>query len=149
MSRMLTRLPDIPEHPLATAWWLVDDPDSHPVWNQYLAAVVSLAEAAGVPPPIRYFPTATHEFTLFALDPRQPVTEEEIPACVQSGYLIPRALHPMNLGYQFSADSDQAAVDRVHHLLNEAPSLDSDWRRWWNDRFEDGQTLVRDVRTGH
>lgn len=50
--------------------WLMTAPGWHPVWSQFYLIVVRLRDdVPGLPPPVRRFPSATHELMVFALRP--------------------------------------------------------------------------------
>lgn len=125
-----------------SAAWIIDAPWAHPVWSQYLLALYDLttpAPEAGTV--VFYMPGATHEFVLHALDPEQLIPKD---APIQgSGY---RPLIPPNYGYQFKADSDEAALARVQELVDgivaQKLSPDTDFRSLWNKLLADAYPLV-------
>lgn len=50
--------------------WLITSSVYHPLWNQYLLAVVGLGEVPGFPPAKLKFPGASHELIVHAIDPK-------------------------------------------------------------------------------
>jgi hypothetical protein len=80
--------PDVPEaaESVPEASWLLTAPHAHPVWSQYVLVVVRLRDnVPGFSPPVREFPSATHELDLFALRP-------DIAPGHHEGSLLPSAL---------------------------------------------------------
>lgn len=124
--------------------WLIDSPQDHPLWSQYLAFVVHLrGEKEGVPPVI-HLEGATHEWHCYALHPGEPHEPRRVHTSDQHPkHLWGQCLHPPNMAYQFRAEDDAAALERVELALEQAPSLDTDYRPWWNQAFADGHGLVR------
>ncbi|NUS86000.1 MAG: hypothetical protein HOY75_25575 [Streptomyces sp.] len=67
-------------HPAGLDSWILTGPRWHPVWYQYNLGVVSLADHPGLPPANRRYPDATHELTVFALNPEQgPLDARHLP----------------------------------------------------------------------
>lgn len=120
------------------ATWIVSNP-IHPVWSQYAGALYDLTTDTGAAP-IKYRDDVTHEFLLFALDPRKPFREGLALSDVG-------LLHPANMGYQFLAESDDAAFDRIDPLMvavaERRLSPDTDQRYQWDALFRDGRTLLK------
>ncbi|MEH0547309.1 hypothetical protein QA802_30750 [Streptomyces sp. B21-105] len=56
-------------HPAGLDTWIITGPRWHPVWYQYALSVVTLADHPELPPANRRHPDATHELTVFALNP--------------------------------------------------------------------------------
>src|ERR1700693_3088072 len=50
--------------------WLVEAPFVHPAWDYHSASLVHLRDILGGEPLIINRPGATHEFVMYALDPR-------------------------------------------------------------------------------
>ncbi len=118
-------------------------PWAHPVWSEYFLTVVDLTtplEGAGAA--FLKDPKATHEFLLFAVNPKSPVDFDE-PADLEK---LPPNLIPANHGYQFTARSNDAAWARVNALVDDCMarmlSPDTDWRSAWDARMADGWTLL-------
>lgn len=126
-----------PSHPATVAMWLIDDVRSHPIWRQYGATLVHLRPEPGLEEAFKALPAFTHEFLCFALNPDTVATAEST-----AGEVAAARLWPPNMGYQFEAENDAAAMRRVEEALQQAPSLDTDWRSWWNARFQDGYPMV-------
>ncbi len=121
------------------AQWVLTVPWAHPVWHQYWIGLYDLTtKHADGSDPIIARPGMTHEMMVWAIDPGKPVTTWETR---QDGCL----LQPANHGYQFKAEDDDAAVQRIALLVRaiEERSLspDTDWRGVWNELFLDGVSL--------
>lgn len=127
------------------ALWIVTAPWAHPLWSQYAFSLVDLTTPVPGQPPVIHLPGATHEFLLFAINPDMPVDKW---SDRQPGWL----LSPINCGYQFIAESHEAALARIQGyvdlVLAGKLSPDTDFRSMWNSLFEDGHSLVRNVFTG-
>lgn len=78
--------------------WLITSPGWHPAWSQYLLAVVKLDDLDGWPVPHRHFAGATHEMTVFAVDPAVSLTVDELGPGGN-----PSMLAPVNHVVQFEA----------------------------------------------
>lgn len=61
-----------PETALARDRWMLRMPGPSAAWDRYVIMPCSLADAEGVPPAHRHFPEATHEITVFAINPDFP-----------------------------------------------------------------------------
>lgn len=124
---------DVPGRPFGRVWWC-HAPWAHPFWHSYLFSLVDLTTPTARPPRI-YLPGATHEVMVVALDPAFPNTA-----------MPPHTLSPPNHGYQFIADSNEAAERRIVELLDMIDdhrlSPDTDHRRVWDSLFADGRSLV-------
>lgn len=120
------------------AIWAFSAPWAHPVWPEYVLILYDLRPLEGQRT-ILYMPEATHEFTLSALDPAYPYPSEGEFSC--------HPLRPSNLGYQFRATDDEAAIRRVQLAVTMVEqgklSPDTDYRAVWDDLFKDGYSLVR------
>ena len=124
------------------ALWFVRAPWSHPAWGDYVLSLCDLTMETGTES-IRYREDATHELMVWAVDPRVDVfidsddpTEWEL-----TGALF----QPANHGYQFGADTDQVAFDRVNELVDlierRRLSPDTDSTAVWDCIFMDGVSL--------
>lgn len=114
--------------------WIVEAGWAHPVWHSYVVYLYDLTtEIPGLPAPVIHKDGVTHELLVYALDPAQP---NDPPVHI---------LQPANHGYQFKADSNEAATARVVALLEdiEAKNLspDTDFRRVWDAYFLEGVSL--------
>lgn len=115
--------------------WLLTAAWAHPLWHSYAFLLYDLTSPSpdGAAPSV-YLDGATHELMVFALDPDHPA---ETPF---------RMLQPANHGYQFKAESNEAAETRVVALLDEIEattlSPDTDFRAMWDVRFADGVSLL-------
>lgn len=125
------------------AVWVVTAPWAHPFWSQYAFSLTDLTTPIGTPPVI-HLPGATHEFLLFAIDPDKPV---KFWADRPKGCL----LSPPNCGYQFIAENNDAALDRIQRCVDRVMhgelSPDTDYRFMWNELFKDGHSLARSMFT--
>ena len=104
------------------ALWLIQDPVNI-AWNQYLMNVVHLREEVQGKPTIFYRPGTTHEMFCYALDAAYKCTVDDI-----SNW---HALQPVNMAYQWESKNDAAAFEFIENLLQQAPSVDTDFRQWW------------------
>ncbi|MFF8034895.1 hypothetical protein [Streptomyces sp. NPDC016626] len=84
--------------------WIITAPHAHPLWSQYMLAVVSLAGIPGLPDPVRHYPDATHELHVVALNPDHgPYDAARIGP--------PGTIHfltPVNVAEQVTTTDDQA-----------------------------------------
>lgn len=90
-------------HPAGLDSWIITAPCWHPVWSQYNLGVVSLADHPELPPAKRQRPDATHELSVFALNPEAgPYDARHLP----EGGL--RFLTPVNIAEQFTTTDETA-----------------------------------------
>jgi len=119
--------------------WIINAAWAHPVWSQYALFLYDLTTDTETAPNI-YLKGATHEFLLYALDPAHPVASGAHPKTV-------RWLEPANHGYQFIAESDEAAELRMQAVVDligmRRVSPDTDFRTQWDALFVDGHSLKR------
>lgn len=132
------------DHPGKVPWgvsWIISAPWAHPVWHQYGLYLYDLTSPHKDGPPTIHAPGATHEFLLYALDPAKPVPRNAETAAGAQW------LQPPNYGYQFKAESDLVARQRlqkvVDRIVAKEISPDTDFRQTWNDHlFPDAYALV-------
>lgn len=93
-----------PDHYAGVAEWRCEFPLACQFWHRYVLNVVSLRDIKGVKPAVKHFAEATHELTLFAVDPQTPEADW------QSDRGKWRHLTPVNHCVQFTVRYDQAAV---------------------------------------
>lgn len=146
------------EHKYLSALWLINDGKSHPLWGQYFASLVNLdINEDDEQPVIKYFPEATHELIIHALNPKKgklflntgmiPPDENDI-SVTMADNIIPRDigsyfLTPANLAYQLEMKDDDDAVAKVETGIKTAISLDTDYRSsWWDVFFKDHHSLL-------
>lgn len=102
------RVPDNAENPAALEQWIITAPDWHPIWDQYLLGLISLADMPDMPempPPKRQRPGVTHELVVFALDPEDgPYRPESFVGRIPAEFV----LTPVNVVEQFTCTDDQA-----------------------------------------
>lgn len=79
--------------------WILHLPGQHPLWSDYALLSCSLAEFPGVPKAEKHFPEATHEVSLFAIDPSFPRESLE-----RGGIQI---LEPVNYCVQLATTDDK------------------------------------------
>lgn len=125
--------------------WIIDAPWAHPVWNQYALFLCDLtSEEPGVDKGTIHTPGHTHEFLLYALDPAYPIVRD---TPIPEVKFAP--LNPPNYGYQFKADSNEAALARVQELVDGIVTLklnpDTDYRSLWNKLLPDMYPLVKSI----
>lgn len=86
--------------------FIITAPGWHPLWSQYLLALITLADLAdlpGTPPAVLDHPDNTHQIITMAMDPdRGPYTLDHA-AQRRLSYL-----RPGNIGAQFTATDQQA-----------------------------------------
>ena len=101
-------MPDIPEAAETVCSWLITAPVWHPMWSQYLLAVVRLRDGVpGFVPPVRQFPGATHELLVVTLNPEHgPYTAEGMDRYHRSGNLP--TLSPVNVAEQIEGTDAEA-----------------------------------------
>lgn len=128
-----------------SACWIVHAPWAHPIWHSYAIHLVDLNTDIEGKPAQKLREDVTHEMTLWALDPdpnKQPVIGESLKDWDLNGCM----LQPANYGYQFVADSDEAARNRIQALVDKIEkrllSPDTDFRWDWDRVFKDAQTLL-------
>ncbi|MEM7213292.1 MAG: hypothetical protein AAF479_15635 [Pseudomonadota bacterium] len=128
------------EEPIFGAVWFVHAPWAHPMWHSYR---ISLADLLGEHPA---GPATIH---------REGVTHEVVVEAVSNDYPIDwnasaleqrvQPLRPINYGYQFTADSHDAAFQRIDEAAKaiEQGQLnpDTDARHTWNQLFADAHSL--------
>ncbi len=121
--------------------WALRLPWAHPCWSEYALWLYDLKVTADREVTF-LLPGATHEFILYAIDPSTPWDFEKNPE-EQPEIVI---LQPANLGYQFIAESDKAAMERLNgcvmEMLAKKLSPDTDFRRMWDERFRDGKSMM-------
>ena len=156
----------MPEKTLYTYWpasmengtanthcWYVNASWAHPAWHDYLVMVVDL-DSPCKKPPMKVREDMTHEFLLWAVDPRHdaPISVEELRDLVVDGNMFSRLLRPANYGYQFVAtlsdgDEEEWVRDRIQAYVKAIErkhlSPDIDLRRVWDQLFIDGCTLLQ------
>jgi hypothetical protein len=123
------------------ATWGMDCPGDNLAWSQYIMVAFDLTSIT-VRPPIIHLPGATHEVQVWAVNPDFPLPEK-----FDEGSSYGRMLlHPMNMGYQFIAPSNEAAHSRLrdvaHAVATGILSPDTDYRSAWDIMFSDGETLL-------
>ena len=88
--------------------WQMVIPSAHPMWSRFVLMCASLADFPGVPPAKKQFPEATHEITVFAIDPNFPQEKWE-----QGGIGV---MEPVNHVWQFCS-TDAIAEELMEHIV--------------------------------
>lgn len=123
------------------AVWVLNLPWAHPFWSQYLVTLADLTTPLEKPATIAR-PGMTHEVIVWAIDPEKPVEKwaDRQPGCL---------LQPANHAYQFKADDDKAAHERiakmVSAMIGRRLSPDTDYTPAWDHIFKDGVSLKSNV----
>lgn len=117
--------------------WVIEVPGAHPAWHSYLLALYHLRPVATPQATLFYLEDATHEITLFALDPdcdRRAI----IDGTIKLGKTI---MTPANYAGQFHAIGDETARQRiletVQDICDGKLSPDTDYVSMWQSRFGD------------
>lgn len=100
----------VPDHPSAAetvCQWLLTHPQGHPLWSQYLLAVVRLSDNPDFPPPKRQFQGATHELLVVALDPSEGPYAPDTMDRFLDGTLP--FLTPVNIAHQIEGTDAEAS----------------------------------------
>lgn len=88
--------------------WILTHPQGHPLWSQYLLAVVRLTDNPDFPPPKRQFLGATHELLVLALDPgKGPYAPDTMDRFLDG--MLP-FLTPVNIAHQIEGTDDEAGL---------------------------------------
>lgn len=118
---------DITNGPAALRAVVVHCPGPHPLWHDYYLALVHLRPIEGLPPVHLQRPDATHEISIFAMDPEVPIREGD-PIPTPPG----RLLHPPNLIAQLAGHTDATALavfgDFAEAIAQRRLSPDTDQR---------------------
>lgn len=123
-------------------------PWAHPIWSEYLLFIYDLnVEVTARKDVFKRDPSATHEFMLFAIDPDTPIDFDN--SLFDQKNVSP--LHPANYAYQFKAESNQAAWDRINSVIDKCfiqsnlgvfmLNPDTDYRAQWDAQLSDMWTL--------
>lgn len=125
------------------ATWIVQAPRAHPFWNAYAILLVDLStEVPGKGPPHVYRSDVTHEVIVYALSPDHP-----LPVLREDGDADPKPVFmtPAEHAYQFTADSDEAALERINEVAEGIAAQqihpDTTFTATWNRLFADGVSL--------
>lgn len=124
------------------ASWHVKAPWAHPAWTDYAVLLLDLTTETGAPVNI-YRDGMGYEMWVYVISPKVQVqTESENMDEWSFGVGL---MYPPNHVYQFPADSDDDAFDRVGALVNriaeQSLSPDTDAQREWDHLFADGFSL--------
>lgn len=123
--------------------WLVDAPNSHPIWPWHLVTMIHLRDCAGLPPAQKRYPGAEYEFGIIAIDPDRAPNPD--PDAWEGGYPI---LHPPDVIEQFHGVDDATARHilglAIRCIVDGKLSPDSDYRRAWHETIEQTVQHFRD-----
>lgn len=104
--------------------WIIRAPWMHLAWKDHYVGICHLRDVPAMPPAKIILPGATHEMSVFALNPDQ-----------EPNILSLRILTPISIAQQFTAKSDADAVNMIQQLflyvLDGKLSVDSDYRSTW------------------
>lgn len=122
------------------AVWIVEATWAHPFWHTYRISLCDLETYTGTPAHI-YKEDVTHEVVVNALDSEHPVPEKiDFNTCFHP-------LTPPNHVYQFKAESDEKAEERINDIVrlieNRELSPDTDFTTTWDEIFSDGVSLKK------
>lgn len=128
-----------------SAAWIVRAPWAHTIWHSYAVHLVDLTTDMGDKPAVKYREDVTHEVSVWALDP-DPDNQPVVRPALKDWDVGRCMLQPANYGYQFVAESDEAALARISEVVlmieTAVLSPDTDFRRDWDRLFADAQTLL-------
>ena len=122
--------------------WGIDAPWAHPAWSQYVIMLYDLTTKS-IQAPIIHMPGATHEFLIYAMDPKFPPLIRDVSIVKQ------KPIHPLlpaNYGYQFKASCDLVALNRIEKIARaiaeQKLSPDTSWRQSWDAMWTDAFPLI-------
>jgi hypothetical protein len=92
---------NFPDNKTTLDAWIITAPYWHPLWSQYVLAVITLADLPGVPPAHKERPDVTHQVLVMTLDPNSGPYDA---ATVTELHF----LQPGNIAAQFTTTDDQA-----------------------------------------
>lgn len=115
----------------SVALWMIEAPWAHPAWHSYMLSLIHLRDIEGIPPAKKFFPDATHEIVLYAMDPGEPRQ------ALIDNFSLKSCLSPPNYASQFIEIEDQYALQRVEDVVKQivagklSPDTDcvSEWKK--------------------
>ena len=117
---------------------------SHPFWHWYHICGIHLRPIPGVRPPKKFFPEASHEIMILALDPKV----QHDPDLLASGEQELSYLSPPDLIHQVGDLTDdqfkQLVQDVVLAIVEGKASPDQDWREWWRRAIDETAEHIRE-----
>jgi hypothetical protein len=117
--------------PAVLAGYLVHRPGAHPLWSCYWISVVHLRVEPELQTPKLQFDGASHELSIWSLNPDHMATPDPSVRVEDLKWL-----EPPDLSFQFTGTDDEAerlVGDAVAVICRYARvSPDSDFRAWWN-----------------
>ena len=120
--------------------WVIEAPWAHPVWHSYCLILVHLRPMPDGRETLFYLKGATHEISLWAMDP-----ERDRNALLSGDEFQGQLLRPANFASQFIADDDAAALAKVSAVVMRVVegrlSPDTDYVRHWANLF--GANMLR------
>jgi hypothetical protein len=87
--------------------WIVNCPSAHPLWDNYMIALITLKDIPGIKPAQIRMQDATHEIIVGAIHSYRVPTIDDSVSC----------LSPMNYTGQFSIKNDDAAIERLDQTI--------------------------------
>lgn len=134
-----------PRDDATLAGWIVEAPWAHLAWHSYFIALVHLRPLPDARKTIFYFPDASHEFWVYALDPSRP----RQPAIV--GAEMPAFLTPCNFATQRKHGSDTEALAEIERAVKDIVdgrlSPDTDFLAEWSRRY--GNFMIKGETAKH
>lgn len=144
MERQQIKL-DAAEGKAFAAYWVVENKYAHPHWDSYLVCLFDLTTDMGTPPEL-FAEGMTHQIEVWALNPKEQ-NKLNLEDMVIDKSLLKFVLTPQNHVYQFKAENNDEAFDRVNGIANDIENLnlnpDTDARGIWNNMFLDGAKSPR------
>jgi len=144
------KLPDPPIRPAHKATlieYLVAGIGYHPLWNHWYVSLISLEEIPGVPSAKKYYPEATYEIMVVALNPDKPLPDPD-----RIHEKTSHILRPIDGIYQFHGVTDDEAKEMVTDLVKEIVagqlSPDSDFRETWRLKIAKRTGLISNRKRG-
>lgn len=121
-----------PEHAAAIGGWLIEAPWAVPAWNYHVASLVHLRDIPGTKPAVITVDGASHELTMWSLDPQY---EDQIDP--QDTSTLKHVLTPIDMAEQFVSPSDQRALEVVRFAIQKCVDgeliPDTDFRSEWRE----------------
>lgn len=140
---LINSVNDITE-PAHVGTWFINAAYAHPIWSQYVMYCISLIDIPGLPPAKKHSPHVTHEFWLYALNPKH----KEMVSRYRDLSAGIRYLEPANYGYQMICESDEKAKEFVQNLVelicDGKLSPDTDYRSKWDAKLKDCISFFKD-----
>lgn len=125
-----------PEDDATLVHWVVEAPWAHPAWHSYSIVLVHLRPMPDGRQTKLYLEGATHEMTVWAMDPK--VDRNTL---VDTGIVGGHWMRPTNFGAQFIEIADELALKRINRSVQDICdgrlSPDTDFIRTWARLYGD------------